>query len=63
MAKATYTNIAPGPRGGYLDGELIEVAPGQSAELDDAPEEWFAKANTKDAKAAAEPAKADSKSD
>ncbi|WP_156439110.1 MULTISPECIES: hypothetical protein [Sphingomonadales] len=38
---ARYRNIAPGPRGGYLKGNLVEVAPGQEAELDDAPEEWF----------------------
>lgn len=50
---AKYTNISDGPRGGYLKGKLVEVAPGEEAELDDAPEEWFAKAGSKDAKEAA----------
>lgn len=48
-----FTNISNGPRGGYLKGQLIEVQPGAEAELDDAPEEWFAKAGSKDAKEAA----------
>ena len=39
-----FTNISNGPRGGYLKGKLVEVQPGAEAELDDAPEEWFAKA-------------------
>jgi hypothetical protein len=66
MAKAKYVNTSTGPKGGYLihvgkdaDGkrtevhELVMVEPGAEAELDDAPEEWFAKAGTKDAKEAA----------
>lgn len=52
MAKAEYTNISNGPRGGYLDGNLVMVEAGANAELDDAPEEWFAKAGTKAAKEA-----------
>lgn len=48
-----FTNISDGPRGGYLKGQLVEVAPGDEAELDDAPEEWFAKSGSKDAKEAA----------
>jgi len=52
MAKATYTNTSNGPRGGYLDGNLVMVEAGEEAELDDAPEEWFAKSSTKAAKEA-----------
>jgi hypothetical protein len=47
-----YTNISNGPRGGYLDGKLVMVEVGEDAELDDAPEEWFAKPNSKAAKEA-----------
>lgn len=50
---AKFTNISTGPRGGYLKGDLVIVEPGAEAELDDAPEEWFAKSGTKDAKEAA----------
>lgn len=52
MAKAKYTNISDGPRGGYVDGQLVMVEAGQEAELDDAPEEWFARATTRAAKEA-----------
>ncbi|MAK86014.1 MAG: hypothetical protein CMK96_03485 [Pseudomonas sp.] len=50
-----FTNVSNGPRGGYLKGKLIEVEPGAEAELDDAPDEWFAKAGSKDAKEAPKP--------
>lgn len=53
MAKTTYTNISNGPRGGYLDGQLVMVEAGDEAELDDAPEEWFAKPTSKAARDAA----------
>lgn len=53
---AKYTNISNGPRGGYLKGELIMVRAGEEADLDDAPEEWFAKSSTKAAKEAADEA-------
>lgn len=43
-----FTNISNGPRGGYLKGKLVEVQPGAEAELDDAPEEWFAEADEDD---------------
>jgi hypothetical protein len=51
MAK-NYKNISDGPRGGYLDGNLVMVEAGAEAELDDAPEEWFAAPNSKAAKEA-----------
>ena len=58
---AKYVNTDVGPRGGYVvskvDGKesrkLVMVEPGAEAELDDAPEEYFAKAGTKQAKEAA----------
>ena len=52
MTKAKVTNISNGPRGAYLDGVLVIAEPGETIEADDAPEEWFAKANTKAAKEA-----------
>ena len=53
MAKVT--NISGGPRGGYTkDGKLVMVEAGEEADLDDAPEEWFAKSSTKAAKEAGE---------
>lgn len=48
---AKFVNITSGPKGGYFKGSLVMVEPGQEAELDDAPEEWFAKAGTKAAEA------------
>jgi hypothetical protein len=51
---AKFTNISNGPRGGYLGGQLVMVEAGADAELDDAPEEWFAKAGSKAAKEAGE---------
>lgn len=61
MAKASYTNTSTGARGGYLSGVLVMVEPGQTAELDDAPEEWFEKAGAKATKAVKEEAAADAK--
>lgn len=52
MAKGKYINTTKGPRGGYLDGKLVMVPAGGEAELDDASDAWFAKAGSKDAKAA-----------
>lgn len=52
---AKFTNITKGPRGGYLKGVLVMVPSGAEAELDDAPDEWFAKAGSKDAKEAPKP--------
>ena len=49
---AKFVNTTAGPRGGYLKGKLVMVRAGDEAELDDAPEGWFAKAGTKDAKEA-----------
>lgn len=55
---AKYVNITTGAKGGYLNGTLVMAEPGEEVELDDAPEEWFAKPT---AKAAKEAAKADDK--
>jgi hypothetical protein len=41
MAKVT--NISNGPRGAYLDGQLVMADPGQTVEADDYADEWFAK--------------------
>lgn len=57
MTKAKVTNISNGPRGAYLAGKLIEAQPGETIEADDFADEWFAKANAKAAKEAAEEAK------
>lgn len=54
---AKFINTTTGSKGGYLKGSLVMVEPGEEAELDDAPEEWFAKAGSKDAKDAKEAAK------
>ena len=59
MAKAKFTNVSDGPRGGYLDGQLVMVEAGAEAELDDAPEEWFAKPSSKAAKEVASDDKAE----
>lgn len=61
MAKGSYTNTSTGPRGGYLGGVLVMVEAGQTADLDDAPEEWFEKANAKATKAAKEDAAEEAK--
>ncbi|WP_287003405.1 hypothetical protein [Sphingobium sp.] len=58
MAKVKVTNISTGPRGAYLDGVLVMAAVGETIEADDFAEEWFAKADSKDAKEAAKPAQA-----
>lgn len=58
MAKAKVTNISTGPRGAYLDGALVMAAVGETIEADDFAEEWFTKADSKDAKEAAKPAQA-----
>lgn len=50
MAKAKVTNISTGPRGAYLGGALVMAQPGETIEVDDFAEEWFAKAPAKDAK-------------
>ncbi len=55
MAKSKVTNISEGPRGAYLDGVLVIAQPGDTIEADDFSEEWFAKAESKDAKEAAKP--------
>lgn len=34
-------NICAGDRGAYLAGALIMLAPGQTGDADDFPEEWF----------------------
>lgn len=47
---AKFTNISNGPRGAYLGGELVIAEAGETIEADDAPEEWFAKADSKAAK-------------
>lgn len=47
---AKYTNISNGPRGAYNKGVLVMAEPGESIEADDAPEEWFAKSDSKAAK-------------
>jgi hypothetical protein len=39
---ATVRNISSGPRGVYLDGALVMVEPGKTAEADDFAPEWFA---------------------
>lgn len=41
MAKSKVTNISNGPRGAYLDGQLIMAEPGETIEADDFNEEWF----------------------
>ena len=38
---ARVTNISDGPRGAYLDGQLIMAEPGQTIEADDYAPEWF----------------------
>lgn len=48
------TNISNGPRGAYRDGVLVVAEPGETIEADDYAEEWFARANAKAAKEAAE---------
>ena len=53
MAKVT--NISTGPRGAYLGGVLVMAEAGETIEADDFSEEWFAKAGSADAKAAADP--------
>lgn len=52
MAKSKVTNISAGPRGAYLDGQLVMADPGQEIEADDFNDEWFAKSSDKSAKAA-----------
>lgn len=52
MAKTKVTNISNGPRGAYLDGQLIIAEAGEEIEVDDFAEEWFAKSSTTAAKEA-----------
>ena len=49
------TNIASGARGAYLAGQLVMAEPGETIEADDSVDEWFAKANSAEAKEAADP--------
>lgn len=58
---AKYINTTKGPRGGYKDKALVMVPAGAEADLDDAPEEWFAKSGSKDAKEAAKADESDNK--
>lgn len=44
---AKFTNISDGPRGAYLDGQLVMAEKGEVIEADDAPEAWFAKVGSK----------------
>jgi|GEM_PF-2305574 len=50
MSKVKVTNISTGPRGAYLGGALVMAQPGETIEVDDFAEEWFARAPAKDAK-------------
>lgn len=52
--KTKVTNISDGPRGAYLGGVLVFADPGETIEADDFAEEWFAKADSKAVKAAAD---------
>lgn len=52
MAKVT--NISDGPRGAYLKGSLVMAEAGETIEADDYGDEWFAAANSKAAKSAAD---------
>jgi hypothetical protein len=52
MPKQKVTNISQGARGAWADGELVMAEPGETIEADDFAEEWFAKANSAEAKAA-----------
>lgn len=55
MAKTKVTNITNGPKGAYLDGDLVMADPGEEIETDEeVNEEWFAKASSKAAKEATE---------
>jgi hypothetical protein len=38
---AQVTNISKGPRGAWLNGELVMAEPGQTIEADDFAPEWF----------------------
>lgn len=49
---ARFTNISDGPRGAYLDGQLVMAEKGETIEADDAPKEWFAREGSKAAKEA-----------
>lgn len=57
---ARVKNISNGPRGAYLEGQLVFAKVGEVIEADDFAEEWFEEvepAKPAKGKAAAEPAK------
>ena len=55
MAKTKVTNISDGPRGAYVDGQLVMAEKGETIEADDFNEEWFARAGSREARKANEP--------